>query len=1040
MSAPDADPDGEAAGLPAERPRPEAARVDRIEAITPTPGEHWRIREDGWLALVEDVHLVDGEVHAVTVRHAPRPGAQPRSAHSEKMHFDEFLRAHVHLEDQSEVWQRLDAAARAAAEAQQAAVAAIEARASRPLPLPGPGAAADERRAASRAILATEPEVTALAEALEARTKALTDALSAHADHREAHAQALMVGPQRTVGRIREALFKFEAYMGRDVEVVQVRDGEPAAAEGPVHMYQAVRFMDEEYIAHLAHGGADIADWPDFIDRLCADDATLDRIIPAPVGLCLMQWRREDKYGHTPHRELGEDLADQIGALLADIERNRANRERWFLYRDGGRAWAIFAPSVAHQGLRLWPTGEDLREAQTRYVRFLGRDERVTPDHVDWDRSVKGVRRFEGSYRAIMLTLAGVQDREALFRASGTSNMWLDADAAPAALKWVADDEALLEDDALESLDGALSRLTAQRIAPGARLLCNWHAVAACEELVPRERYKALRGQWWDVAEQFGHATVRLSHGRPYVEMPMVRARREGPGFQSQQAKVFLDGLGGDGLRWGNAGMPLCAPRVDDLPEIERHLLSRRSRVHYLRYYASFERLRGVLREVRANQADARAVVLAAARAEGVEDPAALWADAAYAWQRGVFDAPMPRSGEDGFDAACASLLGTLGALAEGRAAPEALIDAAAGPAGGAPCALAALANGQLAAYRRPAPQPARATEPEAVERSVLRRTATGWRRVGGPSPAPGGLLSPGAGGEALLWRDPGVPSPRWVDATPDMLAVSPGMWERLDRWMADERGAALLRGEWEGEELLEAMADAVRLVGRQWRWKGRAPEVDLLVPMGCVRGRAPDGSTAVRVGFAAVDLLAYGYHERLPEGLRGRFLEHWDRVYERPKAPREHLLMARFHLCSAHALASRLPKDLITLPYAMGRHFAFADSPLLRTVGSWGRHDFNRSGAGTVRLSADARGEGLLWEWLTAHRGYWQSFPHAGGGYVVRDRNSRWLDQAAWDRGSLLCAPGWPAVEAAFVPPPLEPDEPDAGPKRPPAAGGMSP
>ena len=1014
--------------VPAGRKRPAPGQVDAVDAIMPTPGEHWEVREDGSHALITDVHLLDdGSVHAVSVRPTPKPGQAAEDISEEKLHLDEFLRAHVHLEDDSEVWGRLDAESKAAMEAQQEAVAKLEAHASRPLALPSAQGTPEERGDASRAIVAAEPALGALSEEMQAKSKTLMSTLGAHAKHREAHANALMVRPERLVGRLKEALFKFQAYVGHEVELVQVRDGRPAESAGPVHMYQGVRFMDEEYLTHLAEGGADIADWPDFINHLCANPETLDRIIPAQVGMCLMQWRRQDKYGRSPDKEIGRDLAAQIGEILENAHRNHANRERWFLYRDGERAWAIFAPSVAHQGLRLWPTAEDLERARSRFSMWLGgRDGKApTPEDLDYDKSVESMRRFEGQYRAIMLTLAGIQDRESLFRASGSENMWLDAASAPEALEWVADDEALLVDAKQENLKDTVERLTVERIAPGARLFCNWRAMVACQPLVPKKRREALRDKGWRIADEFGRAAVRISRGRPYVNMPMARRAWDGnDGLESQNVKVFLDKLDERGLYWGEHGMPLCSPRVEDLPEIDRHLLSRQSRVDYLRYYDSFERVRWLLKAVRANQADARTVVLASAREEGIDEPAELWGEAAFIWQKGAFDTPMPRSGEDGFDAVCRSLAATVRTLSQARSAPEALAREAAGPDKPAPCALLAAANGQLAVYRQ---LDAEAREGQLalapIERRLMRRTSKGWRESGRAFPTAGTVLVPG--GERLVWRDPSLPEARWLDATPDMLSVTPEMWEDLSDWLANTAGANLLKGEWSPEEVFDVMADAVRMEERVWRRRqykqGEAPTVALVVPMGAARGRTPHGSTAVRIGFARVSLISYAYHRLLSEdGLRQHFLDqHWGRVYSKPEEPRELEAQARFHLCSAHALAGRLEKDLLHLLHRDGAYAALEESRLVRDLGDWDGVHFVREGWHGEPLAPGAKGNDLLWTWLTADYGWPSRFPHHSPGPddEVRERNKRWQAKAEWDRESLLVAPGWQPVEELLVP-----------------------
>ena len=65
-----------------------------------------------------------------------------------------------------------------------------------------------------------------------------------------------------------------------------VRSGPTAAPDEPVCVFQAMRFMDEEFLIHLQEGGADYADWDGFVEHLVANPQTLDRLIGTPRGLC----------------------------------------------------------------------------------------------------------------------------------------------------------------------------------------------------------------------------------------------------------------------------------------------------------------------------------------------------------------------------------------------------------------------------------------------------------------------------------------------------------------------------------------------------------------------------------------------------------------------------------------------------------------------------------------------------------------------------------------------------------------------------------
>ncbi len=115
--------------------------------------------------------------------------------------------------------------------------------------------------------------------------------------------EAAAKGLKPQIKRIENRIFNVELYSGLIEEIVQVREGDPAAAEEPLHLYQRRAYMDEECLAAYKTGGMEFGNLPSF-DRWMADPENLDRLMPHPRSILAMQVRRFDKdYGDVSLRE-----------------------------------------------------------------------------------------------------------------------------------------------------------------------------------------------------------------------------------------------------------------------------------------------------------------------------------------------------------------------------------------------------------------------------------------------------------------------------------------------------------------------------------------------------------------------------------------------------------------------------------------------------------------------------------------------------------------------------------------------------------------
>lgn len=97
--------------------------------------------------------------------------------------------------------------------------------------------------------------------------------------------------------KIEERIFSVELYAGLVEQVHQIRDGEPAGKETPIHLMQRRCYMDEECLANYKAGGMEFKDIKEF-DRWLAKKENFDRVLPHPRCLVAFQVRRNEKVRH----------------------------------------------------------------------------------------------------------------------------------------------------------------------------------------------------------------------------------------------------------------------------------------------------------------------------------------------------------------------------------------------------------------------------------------------------------------------------------------------------------------------------------------------------------------------------------------------------------------------------------------------------------------------------------------------------------------------------------------------------------------------
>lgn len=115
-------------------------------------------------------------------------------------------------------------------------------------------------------------------------------------------------------------------YTGRNVELQQVCDGEPAPGNEPIHVRQRILYADEEYMADAEWGGIDFQKMDEFYQWL-NHPANRDIILPEPKCIVAVKPRRKD-IRYSSNSWYNDEL-------------NRWNHHTIILFRNGGKIFAL---------------------------------------------------------------------------------------------------------------------------------------------------------------------------------------------------------------------------------------------------------------------------------------------------------------------------------------------------------------------------------------------------------------------------------------------------------------------------------------------------------------------------------------------------------------------------------------------------------------------------------------------------------------------------------------------------------------------------
>lgn len=153
------------------------------------------------------------------------------------------------------------------------------------------------------------------------------------------------------IEKLYRGIASLDLYVGKDVDVVEIRRGESAPPEEPLTVKQSKLYMDEEISVWAdVDENFDFHNVDIFLKKLAESKTLADQLFPTQRSLICMAVRRENKdYGTTDP--------------WAAARMNERNKAVFLLVRDGENIFQVWSPVESHlRAGRLFPTRREIDE------------------------------------------------------------------------------------------------------------------------------------------------------------------------------------------------------------------------------------------------------------------------------------------------------------------------------------------------------------------------------------------------------------------------------------------------------------------------------------------------------------------------------------------------------------------------------------------------------------------------------------------------------------------------------------------------------
>lgn len=463
------------------------------------------------------------------------------------------------------------------------------------------------------------------------------------------------------VAKLLQGIESLDLYVGKDVEVHSIREGEAAPKTVPMTFVQKKLMMDEELAVWT-----DIDEWFDFekehlfFEALRKYDGLVNQIFPTERCVLVMA---------TTRRYI------DYGDKWINATRNDENRKVFLLVRNGMNIHRVFSPVESHLGTaRLFPTKDD----QDRI--FQGFDgSQIKFEDVAYTDKLETHEQFALHYKRFLLLVCGLDHRLKLFGDfydGPPSFKFVSMDFQERYCRFLHDDDRslMLPGQDRPTVDAWIDEKNGY-LRSGSRVLCNWGEVmnpdtapGACKEYRDRSYSRGFERRY--APKERTSVAIAYKSGDSFcVDVQVSGYSYSQHGDRSFNCKVNLSAF--KSSWWDQTEIPfLCLDAVEP-GDLQWYIHDRGSRSNHISYIRFFKQALKFIERERADEQDTRQRLVQALADGNIADPSerdSIIGQAVIAWRAANRGKPLPRFEGGAAPAAWKSLLDQMYMLAgEGK-------------------------------------------------------------------------------------------------------------------------------------------------------------------------------------------------------------------------------------------------------------------------------------------------------------------------------------------------------------------------------------
>ncbi|MBW3243740.1 hypothetical protein KUV57_13790 [Epibacterium sp. DP7N7-1] len=423
------------------------------------------------------------------------------------------------------------------------------------------------------------------------------DRVTRYQNERAAASMAAISSRTKAITTALEKVHSMGLWLGDGIDITELVAGKSAPTDEPLHLMQRLLYLDEEIHTHsMLRTGFTADDMPDLGALLTENPDLVDRMMPHPRSVVITRIRRKS-------REL--PFPSDWQEVFSQIEKKEADKLIQILVRDGERVVMITADQETSNAERLFPSRAEI-DAIFSERRSYNHETRayetraITPHDIKYSEKRSKHDKRALFYRRFLLILWGAQEREGVFGPfvpAGTN--WLEETVHSERFRFVHDEEEVLSD----GRPGVHEWMAAANagIAAGSQVLVKTSNAVDEDSLPTAWKYSIRAGQSYQThypANEFELLTAARQGALLIGKLPCTKGHYD---ERAASLKPLILRNAEDRLIREGA---LCIDQISS-EELRYYIASRGNRESYLRWLGLFAQ---ALPLVEAREAEERAL------------------------------------------------------------------------------------------------------------------------------------------------------------------------------------------------------------------------------------------------------------------------------------------------------------------------------------------------------------------------------------------------------------------------------------------------